>query len=350
MTLRGCIFFSLFLFSKVIIKADNKPDSLLKLIQRTKVDTIKIDAYFQLYLNYKDRYPDSALYYNDFAIALAEKIKDEKRLLQNHISTAIIKRKQGKSLESVDILLALLAKPSINKYPKHLASIYSALGNSYNDLFDFNKSLTYHFKALNQYEQMKDSSGIAASIGNIGETYRDLSQLDKALEYQNKSRNIWIALKNKKAESMSLNNIANIYIKTKKVPEALEMFRRSLVLKKETNDLIGSGIVFNNIGNCYYFLKQFDSCIFYYQKSLGLQRDINNKPGICLAQSNIGKALYETGKTKECIPPLLEALEIAKATKNLRISFGACVFLGRTMAKLVNLKMRIPDQSLVVSG
>ncbi|MFN3917771.1 MAG: tetratricopeptide repeat protein [Flavobacteriales bacterium] len=195
---------------------------------------------------------------------------------------------------------------------KWRAISYNTIGVSYFNENNYTKSIEYHQRGLSIREQLKDSSGIAAVLGNIGNIYYDMKDHDMALKFQLKSLDIDKALNNIAGVASSYNNIGNIYKKLGNHEKALDFYKRSLVIKKEINDLQGIANSFNNIGDMYEIMGDYRTALTYYEESCEIEKKLNNKQGQLTSLISISGIFHRFNQLEKANKLLDEAYKIAQ--------------------------------------
>jgi serine phosphatase RsbU (regulator of sigma subunit) len=156
---------------------------------------------------------------------------------------------------------------------------YNTIGVSYFNENNYTKSIEYHQRGLSIREQLKDSNGIAAVLGNIGNVYYDMKDYDMALKFQLKSLDIDKVLNNIAGIASSYNNIGNIYKRLGNHDKALDFYKRSLIIKKEVNDVQGIANSLNNIGDMYEIMGDYRTALTHFEESYEIEKTLNNKQG-----------------------------------------------------------------------
>src|SRR6476660_3944768 len=156
-------------------------DSLRAVVQKTKVDTIKINTLNKL---------SSLYYYKDIR----------------------------KSLEFSKTAYSLSKK--IN-YTKGIASSYNNIGVYYWIKSNFPKALDYNLKALHLFENLNDKKGIANTNNGLGNIYAEFKNYKQALYCYNRALKISKEINDRKSIATFLNNIGDVHLRMKVYQKAL---------------------------------------------------------------------------------------------------------------------------------
>ena len=295
-----------------------KIDSLLSLLKTGKQDTNKVNHLNDLCREYKNigSY-DTALYYNNIALQLSQKINFHKGVANAYGGMGNVCGLKGDYPKALDYYFKALKIDEELNDKKGIAVRLGNIGNIYFSQGDFPKSLEYYFKALKTDEelpmgsgQVGNKNGISRHLGNIGGIYHTQGDYPKALDYYFKALKMDDELGNKRGMTYHLTNIGSVYNGQGDYPKALEYFFKASKTQEEIGDKIGVSANLCNIGNVYSNQGDYYKALDYYFKALKIQEEIGDKNGITINLGEIG-SLYTTLKRfKEAEEYLLKALAI----------------------------------------
>lgn len=251
-----------------------KTDSLLKVAETTRIDTIRIDTWQELGMIYMESDPALGIRYGQRILELSRKINDSLRI----------------------------------------ALGYQLLGVSYdykNDLdsclFYLNKADTIHIHINRPDQRGHISSDIALAYYLRGNYELSLRHHLRALELRR-------AAGNKNHISRSLNNIGLLYKQRKDYETAVKYYRESIMLKEEMNDERGLVNTYMNLGSMYQSLKQHDSSYAYAKKCHDLALKLGLEEDVAGAKSNMAESLITMNRLPEAEKLHQEAKTIAEKT------------------------------------
>ncbi len=138
------------------------------------------------------------------------------------------------------------------------------------------EALTLFYQSKKLYEEVKDSSGIAAAWQNIGSIYEGISDYPRTLSSYQESMLIYGLLENKNGMASANNNIGIVYKVQGEYPKALEYFEKSLVLFSDIADQRGIANALQNIGTINYEQKKYPEALKNYNNSLSLYRKLGD--------------------------------------------------------------------------
>lgn len=182
------------------------PDSIRKVISETNDDSLKSSLFYDLSKHYYGLDQDTAIFYADNSIQLAEKLGLEK-IKANALNI------------------------------KGVAQLIRS---------DYEEALKSHLQALKIRESLRDSVGILESNLNIGNVYYRNGEMGKAAQMYEKALVYGLATKNLRGQSLIYNNLANYHKDSwsknqskEDFDQALNYLQKSLAIKEELNDQRG---------------------------------------------------------------------------------------------------------------
>jgi two-component system, NarL family, sensor kinase len=163
----------------------HKRDSLVNALAHSKEDTNRVWTLERLGVHYANNNFDSTYYYANAYYQLSQKLKFPTGIVSGLSMRAWY---LSNHLNSRDSAIALdLEAIRIGKQ----ANLKKMLGNVYNNVAsiygekkeDFTSAVAFYLKALNIYEQMRDTGLSAMASSNIGVTYISLKEYKKSYFY-----------------------------------------------------------------------------------------------------------------------------------------------------------------------
>lgn len=225
---------------------DNRKD-----LRAATNDTARAEALARLCFNSINSDPDSARWYGDRALALAERIKNDKALGDAHNNIGWLFAQQGK-LDSAEAHLnkALTFFQRTGKQ-QYIAVTLSNLGWVANNRGDQVQALQHFQASMRANESAGDSAGMGVAYYSIGTTYRRAKDLEHALENLEHALAIERALGRTQKIAFCLQAIANVYNDRGEVAKALPYYEEAFRTHRSRGDIISAGIVQENIGDMY---------------------------------------------------------------------------------------------------
>ncbi|MFH2141749.1 MAG: tetratricopeptide repeat protein [Bacteroidota bacterium] len=307
-------------------------DSLFDAFNKAKHDTTRINLYLDIGNVYMYKHNDSAMYYYNKALVLADKsITGQSTTSDQTISVfyllkayslrliGIVHSDQSKNNIAIEYFLKALKifeEQSTSPYKttttvgrKGVSACYNNIGLVYSNQSRYEKAIENYSKALKISEESGDKSGMSACYTNIGIIHSDQGNYDKAIEYYFKALRIKEEINDKKGMSNCYNNIGNVNYFQGSYDKAIEYYLKSLKINEESGDKKGMSSCYTNIGSIYYFqsrlsltkgneeqaIRDYDKAIEYYLMSLQIKEEISDKKGMFDCYTNIGSVIYNQG-------------------------------------------------------
>ncbi len=174
------------------------------------------------------------------------------------------------------------------------------------------KAIALYLEALNQFDQIHDSIGIAEIYNELGTLWKKQGDLKKAASFFNDALQIFIRLKNVSGQANTLNNIGLLLEREGKYEEALKDYALALAIHKEANNKVAMGYSLANLGGVYTQLKRYKEAEQALLQSLAIRTELNEIQNIAICYTNLGEFYGAQNNFKSAIPYYLKSLEMAK--------------------------------------
>jgi two-component system NtrC family sensor kinase len=281
-------------------------DSLQTVLQTAKADTTRVMALANLSYLYFESNPDTGMTLALQAVELSRRIHFLKGEAYSLNAIGNVYNILGNYAKSMDnYLQALQINEKINNVEK-IASNLNNIGNLYSLQNDFRQSLDYHLRAKALNEQLPDQSriqdGISIVFSTIAGDYYRLKMYDSARLYAQKSYDLAYKISYSRMMGSALGIMGDIHRETGEYMLALEYYRLSIphVRKAENfthlnRNFMGMAKVFDKTGSI-------DSAIFYARLTIaiaeakGFTRSVlesgNLLSGLFQRKHNVDSAFY----------------------------------------------------------
>ncbi|MES2427864.1 MAG: sensor histidine kinase [Bacteroidota bacterium] len=269
------ILFVGFISSGSQAQISSKIDSLQRILNVTKEDSIKTNLYIDIGKEYAKTNAQVAIKYYHRAGELSKKIK----------------------------------------YANGVMLYYAEISDFLNQKGLLDSALATNFECLQWAKKQQDSVTIGKALFNIGISYIGLGDMEKAVGYCEKGKSIFAKTGSVKFEG-HVDNILQY------IAHEMHQYRKGVVYGlqaaeklSKVKDSINLCYTFNNLGLNYIELKQYDSAAFFLEKANHIALRLNN---ITIQITyNINKAYIDLlqGNFKKMKPFADNALELAKKYK-----------------------------------
>ncbi len=315
---RKILFAIYFLGTLFSVSAQNhKIDSLRKVIQSEKDDSIKVDNLNDLSdrLHVLSKY-DSSMVYCNKALELSIKLNYEKG---RGDALNVIGRNYHRQGNYAAAIKSLQEGESVFRkigYKKGIEMSLANMGINYDDEGFYPKALECYYAALTISKEIGYKRGIGSCLNNIATIYYNQLDYEKALDNYFKSLDVNKEINNKHGMATSLEDIGDVYHSEKMFDSALVYDLKSLTLFQKLGDMERIANINFNLGNIYIDKQQYDKSATYGFDALNINKQIGNKSGKGMDMALIGKVYLKEKKYNDSKTYLDSALMLLRKTGN----------------------------------
>ncbi len=274
-------------------------DSLLTLIKKDKADTNKVVHLYNLCGKYTDiGFYDSALYYGNAALQLAQHLNFKKGIARSYGSIGIIHGEQGNYPKELDYYLKALKVDEELNNKKGISQHLGNIGTVYKNQGDYTKALDYYFKALKISEDIENKKYITSFLINIGIVYRNKADYPKALDHYFKALKMNEELGNKSLKASILHNIGAVYSDQGDKNKALDCYLKALKINEELGYQKKIAIQLGNIGSVYTKIGKFKEAEQYIKRAISINDSIGAMNYLMSGEESLSELYDTTGRHK----------------------------------------------------
>lgn len=357
--------FFLILNITVAFCQNRKADSLLKIYRQEKNDTNKIKLLMRVAKIFKNKNPDTSIYFYRKAITEIDHLSEKKELntflfkrkidansqmgivyeiktdydnslkcyeaamniaKANNYKIGIASCEQNISLyyynksayeKAIEHGLRAIQVQSELNDKKALPTLYSNLGLFHKSKGDYKSAVETFFKGFSLSKEVNDSLGIMSCSNNMGQIYLQKKDLLKAEEYFIAAYKISTILNVPEYTAPIATNLGHLYSERNNYQKALEFYEETLRLCLELHHDGGIRDAYGNIGNMYFRMEQFNKAYEFHEKSLQISKKYNDTLAIAASYNNLATFKAATKNYKEAILLHQQALETATNIKDI---------------------------------
>ena len=295
-------------------------DSLKIVLLSSVNDSVYYGAADNLAWEYMYKYTDSAILYENIALARAIKMNDEYRVINSQNTLGVCNIVIGNYLEAITYLdkaleggLSLLKyDTSNNKYKRRLLATYANKGNVYYYQAIYDKAIDNYMKSLKLSEKLNYQPGISTCISNIGASYIDLGNYPKALEYQHKALHNAYLDGDNDIIVQCLANLGSVFFGIPNYDSAYYYFSAGYKIAKDAINESNYTAICVNLGDVFREREIYDSAYYYYNKALELSKKLNFTYGLINCNYMIGQYYMKFDDYKSAEKYFTESLNKAK--------------------------------------
>ncbi|MBU1100537.1 MAG: tetratricopeptide repeat-containing sensor histidine kinase [Bacteroidetes bacterium] len=197
------------------------------------------------------------------------------------------------------------------------ASALMNIGLNYSRLGKNNFAKEFYFESKNIYEELKDTSGIAVTVGELGTVYNAIGMYDSARICLDYALTVSEARNDTSTYYRHLVNLGVIYLNQSQFKLALQVYLKALKYFEKTNNSTTISIIYNNIGNVYSYLKDYEKALEYFNSYYLLAKKEQNLFSQDIALTNIASCYEEKEMFEEATNYFLQSLTIAQSIEDL---------------------------------
>lgn len=249
-------------------------DSLRKILDSTSMDDHKAlaDLHLEMAWTIRDNRPDSALYYANIALKLA----------------------QGNKL----------------KHQEVQATNY--IGVAYRNLSNYSKAFEKYLEALELAEKYSDREQIGYSLINLGNLYLFQTNFQGAIRYFIQALDQAQMLANRRMVAYCYLNLGRSYMGIEEYGQAELYFQQAIDIRREQEDVYGQIAAEIDLANVYLKKGDLNKSKVYYEELLGRINPDDNPRALCLVYANLAKIYLNQGASDKAEENAFKALQISK--------------------------------------
>ncbi|MFC2175415.1 tetratricopeptide repeat protein [Bacteroidota bacterium] len=304
------------LFSTVLFAQKAEVDRLQKLLNTTFAengdasDSSRIQLLVQASELLLRINPNESLSKSKEALRLSVLIgyNDEISHIYNNIGSA--NRIQGDYQKSLSFHNKALENDRKKGDKKAEALSLNNIGNVHLMQGYYQDAIRHYKRSLRIRQDINDQDGIASSLNNLGLVYKNQGDYDRALSYYQNAFKIFEQIGDKVGLGNAYNNIGIVYRNNGNIEWALDNFLKALEVFQKLGNKVGEANTLNNIGNIYYQQKKFDQALEFYNNSLVISQTVGDKNSMAGKLSNIGGVYLLMGNKQKALASTEKALSL----------------------------------------
>ncbi|WP_462318007.1 sensor histidine kinase [Marinilabilia sp.] len=252
--IRILIFFLLIVMSRPMILASSLvEDEIQQILISSKSDSAKIRLLIELSREYEGQ-PTEAMLVARSALDYAE--RNNFYFFKGKINEeiAIAYRRLGDYSRAIEASLKALEIYENSDSLRIVAHLQLQIGSHFSADTNYPKAINYISKALNTFQQRKDTSNMVLAMINLGETYRLNGNADSAAVLFERSLKLNQTLENDYVEIVrgySEGNLGMVYSSQGKFSEAIQLLKSSINILGKLQDYYSTSVYQSELAQVY---------------------------------------------------------------------------------------------------
>jgi serine phosphatase RsbU (regulator of sigma subunit) len=243
-------------------------DSLKRLYEQEKNDSIKIYYLNELSYEYNQENPTMALFYAEKAVELSTKSGTDYGLMRSsgQLANAYWKLlNYNKAIEGYIQCEKIAYKLGDTE---RIRAVCHNIGTLYVKLRQFDKAEKNLLKAAELDRKANDQAGLATTLNTLGASYLEQGKLKEGKKTLLESCDLYLKSGNRFESSSSYRNLAIIEHRLKNIKGAIKFIEKAIEYHLAQNLNEKAGQCLRILASYYIELKETDKAIFYYEQSL----------------------------------------------------------------------------------
>ena len=302
-------------FLPVFVKAQSpqsEPDSLHRVVQFAKNDTIRMHAFRALGSYYDDLSLDSAVYYFEKALTIARQLQLKLDEPDFNVALSFSTSKMGnypRSLKLLNAALDIANNPDNEKYiynlPKGqtpnafrlglLGWVHFGFGALYRYSGNYRKAIIAATESKKIYEILKDSEGLSYAYSEIGNAYLKLNMPDSALYFNQISLDYGLAAPFKKYLGYTYIQIGETYLLKDDFELAKVNFGKAIEISALYNKPILVGDAQLKLARFFESQDKMDSSLYHSLEALAVLKHAGKEKSTAIAYRMISDCYWSLG-------------------------------------------------------
>lgn len=282
-------------------------------------DTVRAQVLVKLCFNLTPTDPDSAAYFGEQGLALAQRIKHDKSIADAHNNLGWLALAQGRTQEADSLFQMALQRFEGLKNPAFVSVVRSNMGWLEERTGDRVGALKQFQAALQLAETAKDSGNVAVILYNIGTTYNKMEEYGRARDHFERSLAMERTLASRPdKEGICLLGMANTYRSEGDTTSALANYAQASELFAQIGDRYHAGLVAENTA-ALFEKNDPGAAVGYYGKALAAYRDLdlpNDQAYVLLGLGNLHRSAGDLVKSGGA---LAEGAALAKSSGDMQL-------------------------------
>ncbi len=288
--------------------------------------------------SYSIIFPDSTLFYANYALKESENADYKKGTAQAHINLGTALVYKAKLDEALSHFEKSFTISKDNNLSQEECNSLVGLADTYSAMRKFPESKKYYLLAFEKFAKFGTYEVFLKGYTGYSRLLQKMGENESAIEYMIKALNIAKDNADELNILRAYSNLANLYHGLTNYSAATENYKKALNIAEEIKDSILMTKQLGNLGIISFVQGDYPKALEYYEWSMGINLALKNKVGYSMTLGNVG-VLY---RNLNNAPKALEYFEKAQAIyeelgmkRDLSINLGS---IGNVCYDMKNYK------------
>jgi predicted ATPase/class 3 adenylate cyclase len=315
----------------------------LKLTEEVNDDLLKGRTQDSLghLLMLKGDYDAAALHLKRAAVDL-EKLDDVRGLSKIYGNLGNLNFRQGEYEAAKSFFKRSIELSRLHEHTSVQSQIVANLGLTYMNQGDYDEGIRWQRDQLEICQKNGDKQGMATLYTNMGIVLLEKGDYDLALDCFENGLSLCEELGNKQLTSIAIGCMGSVYERKGDFERAMELFREDLKITEELGDKQGISIALGLIGDLLKLQGKFGEAKEFMEKNLELCTELGYQKGMAKAVNTLGDIFYNQKEYTESIKRYDQAIDISRGISNLLILGESLLEKGASLIALEKSKEAIP--------
>jgi len=316
-----------------------KIDSLKRVIETTKVDTVKgrtlCALCWELVLVGE---LEASLKAGTSGTEIMRKANEWHGLSDCLNKVGLVNYYQGNYESALDYYTQALEILVANGQSKRAASVQGNIGNIYFSQGNYPKALSYFQQSLKSYQAQSDKEGMAHSYNNIGNIHFSKPDYLRAAQAYRSALGYYNQIGDTMGQARALNNLGNIFLRQNDLDSALNRYERALQLMHQQADRASEAHILASIGIVHSQKGRQAQALTYFEQALKMRQEIGDSPGVAFTYSLMAEAHLLQGQAQQSRLLAHRGLDLARSLNHLDHQLACAQALYQADSALGNWK------------
>ena len=260
------------------------------------------------YKRYRNSNRDSALFFLESHLTIAEQIKDKLAVAKSWFWMAKLYRIDGQYKDAVDYYLkAAYSFRGLNDYLFY-ADVLNDLGSIAITAGNYIAAMPFLEKSYIIYDHFQDSSGLVITHTNQGLCQLEMEHYERAKQHYEIALHLAQSAKNRKEIHNLKNYLGELALRQCFYKEARNHYQSALVIGQSVEE---KAILYNNIGESHLLSNNLDSAEWYLRRSLDIKKSIQaSDNSVMISLINIGQLNLRRQQNQIAVTHLEKAIDL----------------------------------------